>query len=1091
MTKKFLCLAVTATLFFNLFLPILNNFSFANTDTEKKNKNSYWSTKNAPIFYGATKITIKKDIIDNFDIKDTRFRIFAKDFEDGDLTTKIESEGTVDIHTEGTYSIKYKVKDSHNNETTLTVPVIVTDNPDAKINVERTLYTIPSVWNMDIAGFTRCNYGDRQLFGIYMPEGTSINVRVLEADSNIDMAFITDDSWKDTALSPLKFDKNKQEQDWVTISNNNGKSENKDTKEVTTNLSFDAVPLFTSKVLSKEDNSLTKTYKVELEYDTSVKELVYYHYKDDETEFFEKWKERKDSYAVVENEVLTIVVPFADVDKLINHNLWTDTFKTLDEYFEYYKKVVDRMDEIIGLSLNPEDVLDQNVRTKYLVRANVHGAGAAYYAGSHVGSNGSSIAAFFQMNWGGLHEIAHGYQGTFGRTGNLAGHTSDTMNLGETSNNILGYYIQTDKSIYTGKTEWLGKMSKIEEEKNQERFKTEKTYYDKDVSAKLYMVINLFDAFEGPDTYSKMFKWYRRQMNAGRTMTNQDAYVEAIADIYNVNIIPYMEAWQLDISDEVKEKVYSQDMPTLNILKDIVSEESITKVMNGEEISEKYDLVTNDILKNYNITGNLTINIDIDNIENVKGKIIKIKQADEIVKNATIEGNTVKIDNLPVGTYYVQMPVNSNYSQDYIYVQIKEGKENVYNYVYEKAEEKKYDNYQRIEVQGIYGTKGCGVIFSDNYTKANISFGGSNMGNAGNYLKILDENGNVIIEEKADTIENNVNYFSYKKDSYDVNIKPGYKIEIKNSNIGKVKVFSTLSTNVIDEFTSKNADITYVVTENGLKLETMTDDEAEKISYNILKEELTKIIKEYKENVTDEELDNKLINFKKKSEVYIAYNALKDEDKEEFKELINRILQGGKPVITTATNTLTYKTGTNVDLYSLINAKDNEDGEIKIDENSTQIETDLNKNEEGQYNVTYSVSDSDNNITQYKMKISMEGEKITPGLDNNNNDNNDNNNNNNNNNENPSTSVEDNNSQNNNSQNNNSQNNNSQGGDSQQNNYPKKEENENLGQTTNTYNYSQNDELDDEPKTGDFYKTGAEIVTLLSLAGAAVIKKYL
>ena len=95
MTKKFLCLAVTATLFFNLFLPILNNFSFANTDTEKKNKNSYWSTKNAPIFYGATKITIKKDIIDNFDIKDTRFRIFAKDFEDGDLTTNIQKEPIV------------------------------------------------------------------------------------------------------------------------------------------------------------------------------------------------------------------------------------------------------------------------------------------------------------------------------------------------------------------------------------------------------------------------------------------------------------------------------------------------------------------------------------------------------------------------------------------------------------------------------------------------------------------------------------------------------------------------------------------------------------------------------------------------------------------------------------------------------------------------------------------------------------------------------------------------------------------------------------------------------------------------------------
>lgn len=54
------------------------------------------------------------------------------------------------------------------------------------------------------------------------------------------------------------------------------------------------------------------------------------------------------------------------------------------------------MDEFLGVSLNPENITDQNVRTKYLIRANAHGAGAAYYNGNHVGANSTSVAAFLK-----------------------------------------------------------------------------------------------------------------------------------------------------------------------------------------------------------------------------------------------------------------------------------------------------------------------------------------------------------------------------------------------------------------------------------------------------------------------------------------------------------------------------------------------------------------------------------------------------------------------------------------------------------------------------------------------------------------------
>ena len=222
---------------------IQRNIVFA-SEIEKKNENSYWSTKNAPIIYGATKITIKKGIIDSFDVKDARFRVFAKDFEDGDLTDKINYIGAVDINTVGEYKITYKVQDSHNNTTSLDVKVYVTDEENAKINVERTLYTIPSMWNLDMIGVMRCNYGDRQNLGIYLPEGVSIKARILNADTDLKVQYITNDVNKEISQTLSK------NGDWVTLQN------------IKDDIGYASVPLITSIVLSKENTDLTKTYKI-------------------------------------------------------------------------------------------------------------------------------------------------------------------------------------------------------------------------------------------------------------------------------------------------------------------------------------------------------------------------------------------------------------------------------------------------------------------------------------------------------------------------------------------------------------------------------------------------------------------------------------------------------------------------------------------------------------------------------------------------------------------------------------------------------------------------------------------------------------
>lgn len=135
--KRKISILIFMILILNIFVSLFYNLSFANN--EKRNPNSYWSSKNTPLFYGTTKITIKKDLLNEFNVLDSRFRIFATDFEDGDLTPNITYSENVNINEVGNYEIIYKVTDSHNNQSTLVVPVIVTDDENSKINVERTV----------------------------------------------------------------------------------------------------------------------------------------------------------------------------------------------------------------------------------------------------------------------------------------------------------------------------------------------------------------------------------------------------------------------------------------------------------------------------------------------------------------------------------------------------------------------------------------------------------------------------------------------------------------------------------------------------------------------------------------------------------------------------------------------------------------------------------------------------------------------------------------------------------------------------------------------------------------------------------------
>ena len=111
---------------------------------QEEEQTPYWQRENnAPLFYGATQITMPVGMMKEFDIDDSRFRLFARDYEDGDLTPQIECTGEVDPMTVGDYELRYRVEDSAGETVSLTVPVHVrkwAEYEDSASDKEYTVY---------------------------------------------------------------------------------------------------------------------------------------------------------------------------------------------------------------------------------------------------------------------------------------------------------------------------------------------------------------------------------------------------------------------------------------------------------------------------------------------------------------------------------------------------------------------------------------------------------------------------------------------------------------------------------------------------------------------------------------------------------------------------------------------------------------------------------------------------------------------------------------------------------------------------------------------------------------------------------------
>lgn len=809
-------------------------------------------------------------------------RMLADDQEDGDLTKILSSSGTVDTSKTGTYTLTRKVQDSDGNVASLDTQVTVLDKNTAteeEKTVQRTLYTLPNADHLTGISFNRGYYHDRQNLGIWMPQGSSIQIRIVNAETfnqDLMIQFKNDDSQTESSDD----DKLKIPADgsWVTLSN---------TKEA------DSVPFITT------PKNTTVQPVVEYKYTDALKEIPYYRYGDSQQAFFDAWDESQAPFAIIEGSAATFLVPVCDKDNIINSSYGNKKdvyrFKTLDEMLEWYASFVKQYDAYAGLDFDAKEPWNQNVRAKFFIKANAHGAGQAYYSKDHSAYNGKSLDTYLVRDWLSLHEFGHGYEGAIAAQENP---------FVETTNNILGYYFEP---TYRPEEDFGWLLENLTGTKAQryaqlgqrmkDRLDTTNTFADiveggNYYNVSLYMFTNLMNKLGPQKAVSAMHSYYRQVYYlTGKTMASSDALAESL-DTLGYNVLPYFKAWHIVPSGKVEDKIYAMDKPMLYFLKELIPDDTAcetTRVQLGLE--GIYSLVSTDDLSATGYISQVSLDVQIDDLEQVKGKKIQIKNGDKVVKELTISDFRMTCE-LPVGIYKVEMPSpKSNayqYGNEYLVASVGNVSKTL---VYTKQSGNPLADDAQIQLLGL-GDALVATVKVDTVSQKliwTLSSTTPHMGIDGTYIsiRVLSPDGKELYSQELQG----------KQKTEKANLKVDFPVGSKlilyhNESKGRQRFVSSYTGEILSDYqiAESGQTTTYLMTEKGL----MQSDWKDEKQMNVYARTLSQYSQYLVENMTREEIAESSQYHNQITTILLAYEKL-DEDAKKAYQRQYGILIGMEP----------------------------------------------------------------------------------------------------------------------------------------------------------------------------------------------------
>ncbi|MBC1814032.1 hypothetical protein HCA60_16165 [Listeria booriae] len=489
------------------------------------------------------------------------------------------------------------------------------------------LYTLEDPTWFRNEGFTKGIGHDKQDFGVLLRPGGTIEVRQTNANFKelVTIELLNDDDKTEKAV--------KVGSDWVSI------------KADVASVPF-AVTTYT-------------TIKPTLEYNvTNAMELPIFKAGENDSSFFRTWDGNQSDFALISNNYIQILVPIKDKKYLMN----MEKFANMDELFEYYDTVFETYNELAGISFTPSRPTDKNVGNKYFAKANKSGPAAAYYGGSNAATSGASISEYWlNPHWGNLHEIAHGYQGSF--------MNDITFSTVEVWNNIYANAFEQKIAGNNYAERWLYKYQPSPTTV-ENTFQT-KVYEDKiplsswDVVMKLYALTMMTDK-AGLEAFSHFNQEYRQLANEPNFVNTNlllDMLSKYYAEASDFNMAPFIDLVQG--SSSPRQEIQSLYGTAKNVYPaaGLLSGSNLERVKNALSLESKWSLVDNSQLEKYHFSSDATITFDIDDFSQLQGQVLRLKDGGNTLQEIIITQPTMVLKNIPVGIYSIDIP----YGLDKIY----------------------------------------------------------------------------------------------------------------------------------------------------------------------------------------------------------------------------------------------------------------------------------------------------------------------------------------------------------------------------------------------------------------------------------------
>ncbi|EUJ44804.1 putative mucin/carbohydrate-binding domain-containing protein [Listeria rocourtiae] len=485
--------------------------------------------------------------------------------------------------------------------------------------MEKNLYTLENPTWMRNQGLSKGIDHDRQDLGVILPKNATIEIRQTNPNfkGDIRLELLNDDNQTESSYTVGN--------SWVEIT-----------------ASSDSVPFIKT---TFTDDAPTVEYKVS---DTAVN-LPVFKQGDNENVFFDKWDATGATFGLVGNKYIQILVPVRDKFYLKK----MDDFNSINALLAYYDTLFETFNELEGISFTPKNATDKNIPNRYFAKADKHGAGAAYYGGNYTAETSSSVISFWlKPGWGGLHEIAHGYQGNF--------MSDTTFNTGEVWNNLYADSMQKKmmgNAYYNG---WLyeGNIAKRETTFEKSVYTTKTPVNNWDEASKLYM-LTLMKDMAGDQAFTDFNQAYRADANTNNL--NKDALILDLLTKYfgetsHYDFTAFVELVQGSMSDNQKvENLYSGNKAVYP-LASLLSGNNLKTARKDINLDTKWGLVSNAQIDKYKLSATTEVTFSINDFAQIEGKVLRVKDGTDVVREVTITSPTVTLKNMPIGIYSLDIP---------------------------------------------------------------------------------------------------------------------------------------------------------------------------------------------------------------------------------------------------------------------------------------------------------------------------------------------------------------------------------------------------------------------------------------------------